>query len=439
MRFKLFLFALFMGCSAAVLSQTGAQLFSDKQYDAAFRVLYPEAEAGSPVASFLVGQMFLDGLGSVRKDPNKGAAYITNSANKGYAPAIQFLARRFEVAGDFRKAIVYYGRLAGKDGNPFIDKIIELNEKAFLKEKLISNEYCDILRQAASMQKSPDEKRYGMCLFTSKIQSGDSAEGFRILKKFAANGDPASIELVMPIVVKEIKPESASGDLLYLDSIVLSLMEKKVSFGRIKELLSGISLTHEDCAIQSAETSRAVRLSVCRLAALAGDLKSVEFLAKVYVGEYSKFDIPKDSSQALIFAELLPDGEVKDNTRLAIFRSLNSPDSVDKHFELFGKLVGGLGKENLLTNLDFIISSVEGRLQRGNAVRPTFLSGRREYVVRFGDCSQRERFSKLVGRAGAQSVDNYFRDFPSEDGGITASFEFITLTGWKQAKPGNNI
>lgn len=37
------------------------------------------------------------------------------------------------------------------------------------------------------------------------------------------------------------------------------------------------------------------------------------------------------------------------------------------------------------------------------------------------------------------AVDNYFRDFPSEDGGITASFEFITLTGWKQAKPGNNI
>lgn len=29
------------------------------------------------------------------------------------------------------------------------------------------------------------------------------------------------------------------------------------------------------------------------------------------------------------------------------------------------------------------------------------------------------------------AVDNYLQDFPSADGGITASFEFIALTGWK--------
>lgn len=98
----------------------GVELFERGEFARSYDELLPDAEAGDPVAQYVVGVILLNNL--VASPPkNKDAAHwITRSAEQGYLRAQSELARMYRtgdgVKEDLAKAVAWY-RKAGEAGD----------------------------------------------------------------------------------------------------------------------------------------------------------------------------------------------------------------------------------------------------------------------------------------------------------------------------------
>jgi hypothetical protein len=405
---KKFLFGLIfvLLLSAEAFANPGVDFFNEKKYDAAFRALLPQAEAGSAIAAYYVGQMYSEGLGSVRKDPGKGMAFISASAAKGFGPAVQILARRYESSGEYRKSIYYYSKLNTKDSQPALEKIVELNEKAYLKEKNLSKEYCAILQSAATKGKLVDDLRYGMCLFEKKIEGADQDAAVVLLRKVVAKGEASAIEVVLPILIKSADTQKPNIDYIFVDNAIQILLTAKFPIAKVKELLSGIDLSHENCAFQAASISKALKISICRLSALAGDLKSAEFLLHVFIGDNPESDFPKDYKQAEIFMALLPDGAAKDSFGLKMMRVTNN---LAGHLVQFRRLAPMLDSTTQQQNAQYVLDTTAERIRSKDAMKPTEIKPRVDVMVANGTCEQRKAFAEELDNFERLAFDRTFR------------------------------
>jgi hypothetical protein len=93
----------------------GIELFERGRYDEAAAALTPLAEAGIPVARYLLGVMYLN---LMVEPPQEGAALLLlqGAAESGHLPAQTELARMYRngdgVEQDFAKMMVWYQRAA---------------------------------------------------------------------------------------------------------------------------------------------------------------------------------------------------------------------------------------------------------------------------------------------------------------------------------------
>ena len=69
---------------------------NDKKYNSAFRSAFTEKMDGKPEAFYVLGRLYLFGLGNVKKNQNKALENLNNAIKKKYAPAASFLAKEFK-------------------------------------------------------------------------------------------------------------------------------------------------------------------------------------------------------------------------------------------------------------------------------------------------------------------------------------------------------
>jgi len=89
----------------------GTLSFNNENYDKAFRSLYVHALEDNKNAQFLIGKIYLNGLGSAEQNVNKGLDFIKKSIDNGNMNAALFLSNSYEkgeiVGKDIAKALSY--------------------------------------------------------------------------------------------------------------------------------------------------------------------------------------------------------------------------------------------------------------------------------------------------------------------------------------------
>ncbi|MFD2205792.1 tetratricopeptide repeat protein [Kiloniella antarctica] len=107
------------GISFAQDLQKGAQAFFEKNYDVAYQELMPLAEEGEPMAEFLIGSMYSEGLG-LPQDRKTGFVWMRRAADHGnvYAQALIGAMYRYGkgIPKDYDKAFKYFS-LAADQGS----------------------------------------------------------------------------------------------------------------------------------------------------------------------------------------------------------------------------------------------------------------------------------------------------------------------------------
>ena len=94
---------------------------------AAFKYFSKAASRGSVAAKYVVGQMYLTGK-HVKKNEEKGEAYIKEATDAGYAPALYRAGLIAERDGDYGRAIDCFYRSAQTDYTPALVKMGILSE-----------------------------------------------------------------------------------------------------------------------------------------------------------------------------------------------------------------------------------------------------------------------------------------------------------------------
>ncbi len=91
--------------------ERGAQAFFEKDYDVAYEELMPLAEEGEPMAEFLIGSMYSEGLG-LPQDRKTGFVWMRRAADHGnvYAQALLGAMYRYGrgIPKDYDKAFTYF-------------------------------------------------------------------------------------------------------------------------------------------------------------------------------------------------------------------------------------------------------------------------------------------------------------------------------------------
>jgi TPR repeat protein len=104
--------------------------FNEKKYNSAFRTAFTETMDGKPEAFYVLGKLYLFGLGDVKKNQNKALKNLNKAIKKKYAPAASFLAKEFK-RGKFlkknyseaRRLFILAQNLGGKDFSKMIASI----------------------------------------------------------------------------------------------------------------------------------------------------------------------------------------------------------------------------------------------------------------------------------------------------------------------------
>lgn len=105
------LFIIIFSTTASASVDQGTLSFNNEDYDKAHRLLYVHALEDNKDAQFIIGKIYMNGLGSAEKDVNLGVEFIKKSINGGNINAALFLSSAYEkgeiVTKDITKALSY--------------------------------------------------------------------------------------------------------------------------------------------------------------------------------------------------------------------------------------------------------------------------------------------------------------------------------------------
>ena len=97
--------------AGAVEVEAGIDAIKRKDYEAAYKILRPEAEAGNARAQFAIGQMYVQGY-FVAKSDETGIKWYRRAAAQGFQPAFYLIGNHylfgFGIQQDFDKAYAAY-------------------------------------------------------------------------------------------------------------------------------------------------------------------------------------------------------------------------------------------------------------------------------------------------------------------------------------------
>ena len=107
--------------------------FNDNKYNSAFRSAYTDARNGSPEALYVLGKLYMLGLGDIKKNPSKAIKTLKSAIKKKYYPAAVFLAQEFQkgknLKRNYSEARKMYIKAENLGGPNFSKKIALLSQK----------------------------------------------------------------------------------------------------------------------------------------------------------------------------------------------------------------------------------------------------------------------------------------------------------------------
>lgn len=259
--------------------------------DAAFRALYPKAEAGNADAQVALGKIYLDGSSSAGRDTAKAMEYITRAANAGNKPAMRLMVDRVESRG-----IEMCMKLQQAGDNYCESRLPAMVRRMIPKSPTAASckKLDDILHAGVRLEPLRFELAYCAALgFSAGMASADAIA----LMRTEASG---SRELFLKTMDVVLRPNTPDWDPLYVeDHLVkagLAFKDKEVT-----ALFSRHGVTLEGC--QRLDPLRRETLkqrpAVCRMAARAGDGNAALYVGGAYLAGRDYF--PKDARAAAEF------------------------------------------------------------------------------------------------------------------------------------------
>ena len=393
-KFQLFLLSLtILMVPQLAVANGGIDDFNQKKYDSAFRKLLPNADAGQPAAMFYLGRIFIEGLGSAPKDTSKGQSYISRSADKNYEPALKFLAQNAERSGNLKSALGYYERLRSNGDISTVEKIAEINEHLYNKDRELTASYCTSLDNAKTLNKKYNELRYVNCIMDGKIPGKTLPDGYALLKALADKGnDTAAVQLAPYMLTAR---NDKNWDPAYVDALFFKNIDNSKILEQLKNSISKSDLNFEICRFSipgSTFQQQNYRASICRLAAVKGDTKAAQFVAERHLIGYDGF--PQDIKKANFFIESLDAGATKIELKLYAFQLAKN---FSEHLNLLIANTNiDLGKMN--EALDFQIMHMVSKANLNELTAPSEIAPKAKLINEFGDCKLKTELSNFLDK-----------------------------------------
>jgi len=398
----------------------GIDDFNQKRYDSAFRRLLPDAESGQAAALFYLGRIYLDGLGSAPKDSSRGVSLITKSAEKNYEPAIKYLAQSAERSGNLKQALIYLEKLKSNGDITIVEKIADINEQLYNKERELTVSYCNSLESAKIINKTYNEIRYVNCILENKFKDKNIQEGVQLLRSLADKGIDAAVLQLIPYLISN--KNDKSWDPVYADTFIFKNMGNPKVMEQLKPVIAKADLTFEICRFTppgSSFQTQNYRASLCRLSALKGDQKAALFVAERHLSGFDSF--LQDVKKAEFFIDLLDAGVIKNELKLY---SLQLANKSAEHFDfLIKNLEIDPGKLN--EGFDFFIRIIFSDAKREQILAPSLFIQRSALINKHADCKVRTDLFKYY-------EDYYVKNL------LKLSFESSELADLDASKPDTN-
>jgi len=379
---------------------SGIDDFNQKKYDSAYRSLINDAEAGQAAAMFYIGRIFLEGLSAAPRDNGKGMSYIIKSSEKGYEPAIRFLANQYEKSGNISSALVQYEKLKDKGDVQAIEGIARLNGQIFSKNKIISPQYCNSQESLKILNKSYDEISYLICSLDGKIPGASIGEALISLKKLVEKSaaDNSYIQVIPYLIAKR-------GNLAWEPSLAESLIFKLYSVNpRLLDQLKGAVLKSdvdfELCRFTPLTNNlndQRVRASICRIAALRSEQAAVAFVLERQISGSDGFQ--QDLGKIPLFLDLLNNGIVKTEFSLKYSQLTND---VASHRKLLVQDGRGIDQNKLNEALNFQLNYLLAVASR-NPIKLSEFESEFGMYIELGTCEVKSKLIRYIDATYANS------------------------------------
>jgi TPR repeat protein len=387
------LFTIILFSSHAVFANSAVDDFNQKKYDSAFRAFLPAADSGQPAAMFYLGRIYFEGLGSAPKDTSKGISYITRSAEKNFEPAIKFLAQNSERNGNLKQALNYYERLKSNGDVSNIEKIAELNEKLFSKDRELTKDYCNSLEASKIINKAYNETRYATCAIEGKLNGKDLNDGIGFLRSLSEKGnDSATLQLIPYLLSSR---SNKLWDPAYVDSFIFKNINNPKIVEQAKLALNQSDLNFELCRFTppgSNFQTQNYRASICRLSALKGDQKAIYFVSEKHL--YGTDLFVQDTIKANFFIDILENASNKIELKLY---ALQLSGRANDHFEFLSKNTN-INPIKLNQALVYQIQKLNSETSPSSAglQPPSSLTLKASLINEYGDCKSKLEFHKFL-------------------------------------------
>jgi TPR repeat protein len=377
----------------ASIASAGINDFNQKKYDSAFRKLLPDAEAGQPAAMFYLGRIFVEGLGSAPRDNSRGLFYIAKSAEKNYEPALRFLAQAAERSGNLKTALNHYERLRSNGDISVVERIAEINERLFSKERELTSSYCTSLDNSRTLNKTYNEIRYVNCILEGKIAGKTFADGYAQLKLLADKGNDVAVVQLAPYMLASRNDKN--WDPVYIDGLFFKNIDKVKLLEQLRNSIAKADLTFETCRFTIAGSTaqqQNYRVSICRLAAIKGDVRAMQFAAERHLVGYDGFS--QDLEKANFFIDAMDAGVAR--TELKLF-ALQLSKNVNEHFKFLASNTNiDIGKIN--EALDFQLGHIVSKANQNELTPPSEITPKAKLINEFGDCKLKNELNNFLDK-----------------------------------------
>jgi len=158
-------------------SADGMAAFARRDYNEAYRVWSRNPDTAE--ASYGIGRIVLEGLGSAPRNPEKGLSLIQRAASASYRPALTYLADYYERTGNSQQAIKFLDRLSDNKDLALEQRILLLLAKVVKGEPATSAKFCETNLNISKLGGQVKQIDTALCAMNGhpSVQTKDDAIG----------------------------------------------------------------------------------------------------------------------------------------------------------------------------------------------------------------------------------------------------------------------
>jgi TPR repeat protein len=225
----------------------GMAAFMRKDYNEAYRAWSRNPETAE--ASYGIGRIVLEGLGSAPRNAEKGLSLLHRSASANYRPAINYLADYYERTGNVQQAIKFLDRLSDNKDLAIEQRILSLLSKSTKVEPTTSAKFCETSVNISKLGGKVKEIDIALCAINGHQSTQTKDEAISLIAT-SANDAYSKMEYVDAQRLWSLMPEGPES--LY----GLGVLSLKGLPGTKKNVEKGIALLERSSSAGYKEASR---------------------------------------------------------------------------------------------------------------------------------------------------------------------------------------